>query len=389
MIHYFYNNTALDEIFIRQFGLSIKSEDAIGQFGTGLKYAIATILRGDGAVTLRTNGRTYEFGYRIHLVRDQEVKIVTCSINGADPVDLPFNITLGKNWKPWMAFRELLSNAWDEDGDYAINEPPNEHETVFEVMWGKFDEIDFHDYFRPQMPTSVPLATINKIILHEGEGRMFYKGVFVGQVTASVDLYLQSECWKNMLTEDRTIPDSRPLVHIGLDIQKSPDPIDHLKLLEERLPVALLYVSAYAIPDGPAKLVSEAVKTGRLSSQKSIDIALNYVRRQPLEPIDPTPYEQAIINRAISTLEEMIGGKLHYEVLLIDVPSSFIMGLTNRHAIYILRDTLRKSLRDVVETLIEEYVHIVSGASDETRSMQDALIKFGLESWLLTKGKVL
>lgn len=109
----FRNNSTLPLEAISIMGLNAKSkEDAIGRFGTGLKYAISVILRELGAITIYRNGIPYEFSARDINVRGKDFQIVT--MNGED---LPFTLEYGKQWEPWMAYRELYSNTKDEDGE--------------------------------------------------------------------------------------------------------------------------------------------------------------------------------------------------------------------------------------------------------------------------------
>lgn len=109
----FRNNTTLPLEAISIMGLNAKGkEDSIGRFGTGLKYAISVILRELGNITIYRNGVPYEFGTRDINVRNKNFSIVT--MNGED---LPFTLEYGKQWEPWMAYRELYSNTKDEDGE--------------------------------------------------------------------------------------------------------------------------------------------------------------------------------------------------------------------------------------------------------------------------------
>ena len=50
---YFYNNGFLPRDSFALMGASEKSEGAIGFFGTGLKYAIACILRWNGSIEIK------------------------------------------------------------------------------------------------------------------------------------------------------------------------------------------------------------------------------------------------------------------------------------------------------------------------------------------------
>jgi hypothetical protein len=59
---YFANAGLIDLDVIRVMGVSVKTNDnPIGYFGTGLKYAIATLLRTGHTVTLKRGGRDHEF----------------------------------------------------------------------------------------------------------------------------------------------------------------------------------------------------------------------------------------------------------------------------------------------------------------------------------------
>lgn len=104
-------------------GLSAKPNAGghpIGQFGTGLKYAVATLLRLGARLTIFIGEDEYVF------------QPVTGSFRGAEftglkfrrrrggvwgkSTALPFTTQYGRYWKPWMAFRELHSNTLDEGG---------------------------------------------------------------------------------------------------------------------------------------------------------------------------------------------------------------------------------------------------------------------------------
>lgn len=95
-------------------GVSVKeSDNAIGKFGTGLKYAIAGVLRLGGAIVFHIEGARYEFLAVDTMIRGKSFAIVQC--NG---VPCGFTTDLGKHWEPWQLFRELASNALDEGGSW-------------------------------------------------------------------------------------------------------------------------------------------------------------------------------------------------------------------------------------------------------------------------------
>lgn len=107
------NNGLLDPRLIPLMGGTTKRDDSskIGQFGTGLKYSLAYLIR-----------NKIEFKL---FVGEAEINITTVkeSIAGQD-FDIVFidgektSITaqMGYDWKPWMIVREIWCNALDEGG---------------------------------------------------------------------------------------------------------------------------------------------------------------------------------------------------------------------------------------------------------------------------------
>lgn len=115
MIH-FVTPTALAIEAATTMGVSVKEDGAIGKFGTGLKYAIAGILRLGGSVSIKIDGDLYTFSAKESEIRGKTFRIVHCN-------DQPcgFTTDLGKHWEPWQLFRELASNALDEGGCWTRN----------------------------------------------------------------------------------------------------------------------------------------------------------------------------------------------------------------------------------------------------------------------------
>lgn len=75
MAIYFSNPGHIELDTIRTMGVSVKEgENPIGYFGTGLKYAIATLLRTDHIISLRANGETIQFRTKPKETRGQDVQ---------------------------------------------------------------------------------------------------------------------------------------------------------------------------------------------------------------------------------------------------------------------------------------------------------------------------
>lgn len=108
---------------IDTFGVNVKpnTSNPIGYFGTGLKYAIAVLLRQGAKLELYCNGDHYKFYLQALDFRGEGFQQVAYERQNAflgmwAKAKLPFTTELGKNWELWQAFRELYANTLDEVG---------------------------------------------------------------------------------------------------------------------------------------------------------------------------------------------------------------------------------------------------------------------------------
>jgi hypothetical protein len=113
----------IDRTAFTTFGVNAKpnSENPIGFFGTGLKYAIAVLVRMDIKVTLFIGLEEYVFYTQKDKFRDKDFMFVRMKRRKGifakwTYEKLPFTTELGKSWELWQAFRELHSNTLDEKG---------------------------------------------------------------------------------------------------------------------------------------------------------------------------------------------------------------------------------------------------------------------------------
>lgn len=201
----FKNPGLIPEAAITTMGVNAKLIDnPIGQFGTGLKYAIAIILRGGGKINIYRGKKALEFGIKAQTIRDKDFKIVT--MNGKP---LGFTDQVGLNWKPWMAYRELFSNCRDEGGSiqqivYSGEELGKAKETWIVVEWPELEKI--HDNRHQIVLPTEALYTLKGVEVHPGvDGEhIYYKKIRVLDLTPkSRFTYSLIDEW--LLTEDRTL----------------------------------------------------------------------------------------------------------------------------------------------------------------------------------------
>lgn len=177
-------------------GVSVKTDGAIGKFGTGLKYAIAGILRLNGSVTITIEGDRYEFTAEDAEIRGKAFRIVHC--NGSP---CGFTTDLGKHWEPWQLFRELASNALDEGGGWTRN--PLTGATIISVSCREVEEAEAQENVflgdRRPLVQSTSGATI-----YEGQSRhYYYRGIRAGSFDSIAPVTI--DVTHGSLSEDRLL----------------------------------------------------------------------------------------------------------------------------------------------------------------------------------------
>jgi hypothetical protein len=209
---------------IRLMGASVKAEGAFGRFGTGIKYGIATILRGGGTIRIWVGAQEIGFEQVTTTIKGQTFHEVVMVYRAGEGqlsnyrVQLGFTTSLGKDWEPWMALREFACNALDEGGEWlamsndiqafelsdlqcALNRGPED--TIIVVDWAEMDEAALSN--QTFAPSTEPMLDERGVRVHAGSSEYLYHrgvrvwklpkpSVFTYDVTAPVDL-----------TEDRTV----------------------------------------------------------------------------------------------------------------------------------------------------------------------------------------
>lgn len=216
----FHNPGELDLEAVRLMGASVKTPGSFGRFGTGLKYSIASIIRGGGSLRLFLGDREYGFGTLAREVKGQAfAEVVMFEATGGEigpDIPLGFTTSLGRDWEPWMVVRELACNARDEEGDFALvatadmegvsfTAPDGPAETVFILNWPEVEENWEEVLTGLFVPADVePLTEIEGVRILPGKAQhIYHRGVrvmklpkqsaFTYDIIAPVDL-----------TEDRT-----------------------------------------------------------------------------------------------------------------------------------------------------------------------------------------
>lgn len=193
------------------------SANPIGFFGTGLKYAMAVLVRMGAEPVVWIGRDRFSFSRKMSKFRGTDLETIKMIVlragnKRATSYELPFTTRYGANWKPWMAFRELESNTRDEGGrTFTIDRPD---------LWDNFHggPDDGKTYIIIDHPDFTHAADcINEIFLPRGRREGTLLEAFPGEsnhlyyrTMRAMDLGKPSLFTYNLLevqtlTEDRTL----------------------------------------------------------------------------------------------------------------------------------------------------------------------------------------
>jgi hypothetical protein len=382
MFYVFQNPGVIDPRSITTFGVSSKvGNRPIGFFGTGLKYAIAVLLRNGCNIVIYSGGTRYSFGTKKTQVRVNEFDIITMATNDGEPVELGFTTELGKTWEMWQAFRELACNALDENGSYFCTKSMPEFSTgntyvvvtgrAFDSAWADKDDV---------ILSSAPVTTYREVAVHAGESEwVYYRGVRAYKTNRksrfTYNIHRAME-----LTEDRTFKHGYVADHrVSFAIMDLTD----RSVLEEIL-TAPDTAYEYHLPYG-------VLTWGPTFATVAYDLAKKFHPR--LHPdvgskARKNRFDEFVMDETLR-LDEMDKLRLEkavefchaigypvrdYPIIVSGSLPDNVLGMATNEKIYINRRTFLQGTKMVAGTLIEEYIHLKHKVSDNTSQMQNLLI---------------
>lgn len=408
------------------FGVSIKSDadSAIGQFGTGFKYATAVLLRNGARISLWDGDRaTHSFFHKPVVIRGESRNIIHYRDHATGAVHkLGFTTALGKDWPISGAFRELHSNALDERGTTWVpdHEPKPADLPRYRVKVEGLVDYESCALNRDEMFID---STKRKLLVQIGGSkvyigptqRIYCRGVSVWQLATplpfTVDL---GHTW---LTEDRTATNPELTAAEAIEkitrgaailINRATDSgADRFKKRDARKGWAMLnvllklrYAKALDFAsvghDNFLRTPEFYEAAARLSGKG--ELYAPRLRRALLERQiqrveggrAPTAEEQNAID---AVMAQLLTCDLNLsEPHEIRVASSKLLpgalGLANPGTGRVmLNEKLFGPGREIYlfETLLEEVLHITTGVRDETRAMQDWLLAACRKLWAQMK----
>jgi len=362
-------------------GVSVKTPGAIGFFGTGLKYALATILRNKQKVII-TQGEVRSLPRVLTFTtspldfkgRTFERISFTDSATGEETT-LGFTTELGKNWTLPMAFRELESNTRDEGGRTSEGDILPLPGTTITVTGTEFLRVYQH---REAIFTSAEvLYEDSSIRVRNGQGdSLFYRGVNVGKLP-STSLFTYDLLENLELTEDRTVRQYWRIDDmVTTALAKCTDPELLKTILCAKKP---FFEADFAWNKVP--LIHPPMKSALLALQDSNFLSPSARGwAETCKVFDkptwtPTKLQLAMLTRADTFLSK---AGLNYHTRF---PRKFVKLPAFIHAQALDGEILLSPLafscgtKHLAHALLEEWMHLELGYGDCTRELQSHLFK--------------
>ena len=372
------NPGEIDTRGIFTFGLSVKEIDApIGYFGTGIKHGLAVLLRMGQEVILHAGETKYRFSTREITFRNKPIQMIFMNDQ-----QLPFTLDLGKNWKLWMAYRELYCNMLDERGSFELVDTipePEPGRTSFYL--GGQDILNVHHGRSNYFLDSKPLWAGAEVEIHakqDNGSTLFYRGVSIGEL--NYETHFTYNILKSCtLTEDRTLQyswEAQWAIRDGLSDCPEDDILSKALLapadsFEGRIewPIDRTYGSAFL------SFCENNQNNKRLSPFARSAFRFSRGQQVGYSELTLNSVQSITLARAVKGLK-MAGVPLdNYPIIVTkDLPPN-ILGQAKDDTIFLSVALFNlHGTKFIANTIFEEYVHLAFGCYDETRQMQDVLI---------------
>jgi len=418
------NQGLIDPLDLSLMGASSKRDDhsKIGYFGSGNKYALATLLThkipfrifsGLNEIFVKTKpierkGKTFDLVY-------MEMAGIT--------IETSLTTQMGPQWKPWYAVREVYCNAMDEGNQQVIpmtdTVQPSEGVTRFYI--GITEEVEpvianWHKYFSADRLDVYEELPGLKLFFKLDKGlRIYRKGVMVYE-DDQLDALFDYDLAEAEINETRTLSNlygAKWAIERIIDKSASIELIRrilkniHISIIEKKNVIEKDMDFGYHAAENKQNWI-EAVKgfnfvnqsvagrymdaqehdntlvlpssiINRLVDNVTQDITTFGVPRNgirfPFKPFEINDEQSAIIEQCLLFLNKAGLDFTGKDIKTVEFDNYAIMGATNmKTEIYIGKGAIEAGKRMVASVLLEEWLHIESKMGDETRAFQNYIL---------------
>jgi hypothetical protein len=369
---FFANNGTIDLDALSTLGVNVKEDDnPIGQFGTGFKYAMAVLLRTGHRITIfRKNEPIIFVNARTHVIRGKEFNIVYFN-----DTKLGFTTDLGKHWEVWMAYRELYSNAMDENGK-VITFMPEDQDIIIKVDGEEIEKT--HGERSTIFLMDEPWKVTDGLEIHRRPSQyLYYRGIRVFTLETK-SMFTYNFTSPMVLTEDRTIASQYdaqyrlgtkiPTVDdfdLAVGVIKSQGYERNLNFIDCWEPSESFL---HAIQSNLGELDNKMVDYMKKKTGKDISASFE------LDEVQLKTLEEAKV------LLEKLNCNIDFSIVkYVEDLGAAVYARVLKGEIYIARQTISNGSDFLAITLYEEFLHTKNGLSDLTRAMQQFLFDKILE----------
>ncbi len=365
-------------------GISAKDgEKSIGKFGTGLKYAIAGILRLGGAISIRIDSDEYEFTTTESVIRGQVFRIVNCN-----NVPCGFTTSLGKHWQPWQIFRELASNALDEGGRWVFGSDAElSGVTLMTVNCREVESAGRDDnVFLDKSKCATLLGSTMGAQVYSGPSQhYYYRGIRAGSFPGVVPVTIDVDSGE--LSEDRLLDLSVVQSELAWAFRYATEWDDtfFLSVLAQREPSDFWVqnVSAYVLTAGelPADVMSFIKDRPKWIAHPAFRMALdkhtNKGNGARWSEIDLTAQYQRLLNDGEAlcsriSVDPIPRDRVHFTRDMSD--EQLAITCMDTRDVWFSTKLVMRGRDEFLSGYVEEAVHAMTGFRDCTRDFQNALL---------------
>lgn len=379
MTLYFHNPGEIDIRGATIMGLNVKDDidTAIGFFGTGLKYSIASILRWKGSIQIYSGRTVFSFGAEDINFRGKDFQRVSMSENVQRNEPLGFTTEYGKKWEAWQIFRELLANARDEGGDVSEHYiAPAENTTVIVVSCPML-EAEFCNRNRIILPADSPwdFEGVSGHLRNRPAESVYYRNVRVLDRDTALTYNVSKDL---QLTEDRTVKSRWDLSNaISKLLAECTDRRAIFTALsqEDGLEYDLEFGTWHSYSDEFLDVAVEFYKQAPRKHKRLREVLERHRPDSAAEhEIELRPIQHLTLTRAIKLVDQMGMPASETTIKIVDLGSD-TLGQYRATTGYVYLDpkVFEQGTKQVVATLYEELLHKTTGLDDCSYPMQTHL----------------
>lgn len=395
------NKGVLDIRALTIMGLNAKpnSSTPIGYFGTGLKYALAVLARKGCDVIIQSGetDRTYKLQAQPSTFRGQEfMQLELVEIDSPlniIPTLLPFTTQFGRNWEMWMVLREIECNMRDENGSfYTCEQVPMPQEGMIRIIITGNEFLrcvhdQRKDVFYDVGNKVAARQEVDKIWVRPVETQNFYyRGILVYS-----NMERSFACEYNIehamsLTEDRTVKDLYGMYYRIAELFVSLNIAYRQRILQRpdawEWEAMRNYGMDYFASDEQKATIIEELRAyrkefGKLPEEAEKWLSEADIRASMAESMALDGHMSDIFNEAIIRLLTAGYPVDEYKIKVVPALPRNVLGLADNtnDTILIAARCFEDGLECVMATMLEEFCHLRHRLYDESREMQDWLLR--------------